>query len=134
MRIDIVRHVRGWNFHRIDRGTQRGSTWAPGFSYSFTITRLLVIVPLRHRFTPPWESWQPSSFKVTNKAMVSVGETFASCCSGFGNPSASVRGARRGKNSWSRSLHQYRAAIPSLRLRPSSRLLSFIIISVLIDS
>ena len=86
-----------------------------------------VASPIHNELTPPWESWQPSSFKVTNKAMVSVGETFASCCSGFGNP-RSVRGARRGKNSWSRSLHQYRAATPSLCR------LSFIIISVLIDS
>ena len=46
-----------------------------------------VASPIHNELTPPWESWQPSSFKVTNKAMVSVGGTFASCCSGFGNPS-----------------------------------------------
>ena len=135
MRIDIVRHVRGWNFHRIDR---TGGTWQSGFSYSFTITRLLVIVPLRHRFTAnshllgsrgnlpllrsqtrPWSRSEKPSLRAAP---------------GSGTR-ASVRGARRGKNSWSRSLHQYRAAIPSLRLRrPSSRLVGFIIISVLIDS
>ena len=130
MRNNIVRHIRGWNFHRM-RTCQCQGFHSLHHPTNFVITQPAESLCQTGMATIALDLWYFLLFKVTNKATVAAGKPPGSGTQG-------ESGARRGKNSWSRSLHRYRAArAKSAAARappPPPLFFGFIIISVLIDS
>ena len=123
MRIDIVRHVRGWNFHRdvpqtqIEYGRDAPADGVPESVRAFTLFHEHTTYrdcPVSFRVGIHLPGVVALSFKVINEATVVVGET-----SWFGNPERVEHGAGKihGRG------HCINTAPPRRHLRPPLLLL-----------